>query len=176
MKRAALSFLLAGILLFTGAPANAQSQQTKFACISFNELISSMPEAKKADTTLAEYRAALEQQFEDMRTDYTTKATELTSADTGKFTKPQLDLKRKSLADLLGRIQSFEQQATQLLDSKRSDLFLPIQKKAEAAIAQVSRDNGYSYVFEKDNLHFYPPGDDILPLVRKKLGLATTIR
>ena len=173
MRKTALSFLIAGALLATSTHSTAQS---KFACISFNELVSSMPETKKADTTLAQYREALEQRFETMKSDYTTQATELTSADTGKFTKPQLDLKRRSLAELLARIQGYDQEAGQLLDQKKSDLFLPIQKKAEAAIAQVSRDNGYSYVFEKDNLHFFPPGDDILPLVRKKLGLATTIR
>jgi len=47
----------------------------------------------------------------------------------------------------------------------------PIQKKAEDAIQAVSRDNGYAFVFEKDNLHVYPPSTDILPLVKKKLGL-----
>jgi hypothetical protein len=52
----------------------------------------------------------------------------------------------------------------------------PIQRKAEHAIALVARDKSYAYVFEKDNLHFYPPGDDILPLVRKRLGLPVASR
>jgi outer membrane protein len=168
MTRTISSLLFGVFLLCSGVRVSAQS---KFACISFNELMSSMPEAKKADTTLIEYRAALEQQFETMKTEYTAQATVLTSKDTAKLTKPQLELKRRSLAELLGKIQSFEQEASQLLDQKRSDLFVPIQRKAEDAIAQVARDNSYAYVFEKDNLHFYPPGDDILPLVRKKLGL-----
>lgn len=135
-----------------------------------------MPETKKADTTLAQYRAALEQQYETMRTDYTTQATELTSKDTTKFTKPQLELKRKTLAELLGKIQGFDQEAGQMLDQKKSELFVPIQKKAEDAIAQVSRDHGYSYVFEKETLHIFPPGDDILPLVKKQLGLPVAMR
>jgi len=168
MTRTALSLLLAALLLCVGVRSSAQN---KFACISFNELVSSMPEAKKADTTLAQYRVALEQQFETMKTDYTARATELNSSDTAKFTKPQLDLKRRSLSELLGKIQSFDQEAASLLDQKRSDLFVPIQRRAEDAIAQVAHDNSYAYVFEKDNLHVYPPGDDILPLVRKKLGL-----
>jgi outer membrane protein len=175
MTRTALSLFFAGCFLCTGVRATAQNQN-KFACISFTELVASMPEAKKADTTLAQYQSALEQKFELMKTDYGSQATVLTSSDTGKFTKPQLELKRKSLAELLGKIQSFNQEASALLDQKRSDLFLPIQRKAEDAIAQVARDNSYAYVFEKESLHFYPPGDDILPLVRKKLGLATTIR
>ena len=53
---------------------------------------------------------------------------------------------------------------------------MPETQKAEEAIRQVSKENGYAYVFEKDNLHCYPPGDDILPLVKKKLASSTTIR
>ena len=169
MTRTALSLLFAGLLLCPGVRTFAQ---TKFACISFTELVGSMPESKKADTTLSQYQSALEQQFETMKTDYTTQATTLTSGDTSKFTRPQLDLKRRSLAELLARIQGFDQEAGQLLTQKRTDLFAPIQRKAEDAIAQVARANSYAYVFEKESLHFYPTSDDILPLVRKKLGLA----
>lgn len=173
MTKTTLSLLFAGIFLCSGVHTFAQN---KFACISFNELVSSMPDTKKADTTLSQYKTALEQQFEAMKIDYTNKAAELTSRDTAKFTRPQLELKRKSLSELLGKIQGFDQEAGQMLDQKRSDLLMPIQRKAEDAIAQVARDNSYSYVFEKDNLHFYPPSDDILPLVRKKLGLPLASR
>ena len=136
-----------------------------------NELLSVMPEVKKADTTLAQFQTALQQEFETMKEDYTTQATQLSSRDTGKYTPPQLFLRRKSLAELLAKIQGYDQQAGQLLEQKRTDLFLPIQKKAEDAIRQVSHDNGYAFVFEKDNLHVYPPSEDILPLVKKRLGL-----
>lgn len=164
MIRTALFFAL----LLSGTFSFAQS---KFACISYTELISSMPEAKKADTTLAQYRAGLQQEFEGMKSDYSTQVAVLTSPDTAKLTKPVLDLKRRSLSELMGKIQGFEQDAGQLLDQKRSDLFAPIQKKADDAIAQVSQEHGYAYVFEKENLHYFPPSDDILGLVQKKLGI-----
>lgn len=170
MKQTAIFLTACFLLSITHICAQTQAPH-KMGCISMNELLSSMPEVRKADTTLSEYRDALQQQFETMKVDYTAKATQLTSRDTSKFTAPQLDLQRRSLADLLARIQGFDQQAGQLLEQKRSDLFLPIQKKAEDAIRQVSHDNGYAFVFEKDNLHVYPPSDDILPLVKKRLGL-----
>jgi outer membrane protein len=166
-----LSALLAGALLLTGITASAQS---KFAYISFNELVRSMPETQKADTVLVQFQTALQQEYETMQTKYATDASLLTSRDTGKYTPSQLFLKRKSLTELLAKIQGYDQEAGRLLEQKRSDLFLPIQQKAEDAIRQVSKENGYAYVFEKDNLHFYPPGDDILPLVKRKL--ATAIR
>ncbi len=168
MKPAALGFLFLGSLLFAGTTSFAQN---KLGCISMSELLTAMPEFKKADTTLAEYRSALEQEFESYKTQYNEQAAVLTSRDTLKFTKPQLDIKKKSLAQLLTKLQGYDQEAGQLLSQKRSALLLPIQKRAEDAIQQVSKDNGYSFVFEKDNLHVYPSSEDILPLVKKRLGL-----
>ena len=167
MKKTASAFLL----LLGATFAGTVHAQTKLACISISEVISAMPETKKADTTLAQYKIALQQQFDDFRAEYTQQSVLLSSPDTAKFTKPQLELKRKSLAEVLAKLQGFDQEAGTLLEQKKSDLFLPIQKRAEDAIQQVSKDNGYAYVFEKEGLHVYPPSDDILPLVKRKLGL-----
>ncbi|HMI61949.1 MAG TPA: OmpH family outer membrane protein [Puia sp.] len=168
MKPIAFCFILFGSLILTGATTFAQN---KLGCISMNELMTAMPEFKKADTTLAQYRSALEQEYESYKTQYSEQAVLLTSPDTTKFTKPQLDIKRKSLAELLAKLQGYDEEAGQLLNQKRSSLLLPIQKKAEDAIQQVSKDNGYAFVFEKETLHAFPPSEDILPLVKKRLGL-----
>ena len=171
MKKILCSLLLIGAVCAFGTQARAQNAPVKFACISFNELLSAMPEFKKADTTLAQYRTTLEQQFDAMKSEYTEQAKLLTSNDSAKFTAPQLVIKRQGLNELLAKIQGFEAEAGQLFNQKRSALLQPIQKKAEDAIQQVSKDNGYAFVFEKDNLHAYPPSTDILPLVKKKLGI-----
>lgn len=167
MKKTLLSLLLAGVFALTGSVTHAQN---KIGYISFNDLVAAMPEFKKADTTLAEYRAALQQRFEDYKSEYEHKLKEVTD-DSAKFSKPVLELKRKSLGDLLAKLQGYDQEAGNLLSQKRNELLLPIQKKAEDAIQQVSKDNGYAYVMEKDNLHVFPPSEDILPLVKKKLGI-----
>jgi outer membrane protein len=168
MKTAALSLLLFCVGLLSG---NSCQAQNKMACISLNELLTAMPEFKKADTTLAEYKVALQQQFEEFRVEYSQQSAFLASRDTIKYSKPALDLKRRSLAELLERLQGYDQQAGILLDQKRNALLLPIQKKAEDAIQEVSKENGYAYVLEKDNLHVFPQQDDILVLVKKRLGL-----
>ena len=58
------------------------------ACISISEVIGAMPETKKADTTLAQYQAALQQQFDTYKAEYTQQASLLGSPDTAKLTKP----------------------------------------------------------------------------------------
>ncbi|GGA88804.1 OmpH family outer membrane protein [Puia dinghuensis] len=168
MKKTAFIFLFAGSLLSVASRAVAQD---KTGCISINELLSVMPETKKADSALAEYKTALEQQFDAFQSEYSQQAALLASRDTVKLTRSQIDLKRRSLAELLARIQGYDQEASNLFNQKRSALLMPIQKKAEDAIWQVSKENGYAFIFEKENLHVYPPSADILPLVKKKLGI-----
>ena len=52
----------------------------------------------------------------------------------------------------------------------RLSLYDP-QKKLQVAIEEVSKENGYTYVFPREALIYMPPSSDIGPLVRKKLGL-----
>jgi outer membrane protein len=150
---------------------NSLPAQSKTGCISFNELLNAMPDYKRADTALAKYRDTLELEYDAYRTEYAEQESLLKSADTAKYTGAQLRLKRSSLAEILSKIQGYEEEAGSLLNQKRQLLLLPIQKKASAAIEAVSKENGYAFILEKDALHVYPPSEDILPLVKKRLGL-----
>ncbi|MBS1975537.1 MAG: OmpH family outer membrane protein, partial [Bacteroidetes bacterium] len=47
----------------------------------------------------------------------------------------------------------------------------PVQKKALDAIQAVAKESGFTYVFQKEALYVYPNAEDLLPLVKKKLGL-----
>jgi outer membrane protein len=80
-------------------------------------------------------------------------------------------LRRKGVGDLLVKLQGWQQQAQQLGQQKNQELLAPIQKKALDAIQTVAKENGYAYVISKDQLLVSPPADDLLPLVKKKLGL-----
>jgi len=162
------------ILLFTGAffsLTTRSAAQGKTACVSISEVLDAMPETKKADSALNLFKSELEQRYVAYQSEYNEQANFLHSPDTAKYTRPQMDLKKKTLAELLSKLQGYDQEAGALFSQRRSALLMPIQKKAEDAIQQVSKENGYAFVFEKENLHVYPPSADILPLVKKKLGL-----
>jgi outer membrane protein len=159
--------LIASLFFLT----NKSAAQVKQGYISFNELLSVMPEYKKADTSLAQYRDALEQQYQAYQKEYIEQLGLITSKDTIKYTKAQLDVKRQNVSDMYSKLQGYNQQASQLLDQKRQELLVPIQKKAADAIIVVAKENGYLYVLEKEILHAYPTTDDLLPLVKKKLGI-----
>lgn len=150
---------------------NSTMAQSKIGFISLQELIPAMPEYKKADTALNDYQSALAQNFEDMKREYMEKDSLLNSKDTIKYTKAQLELKKREISDMLIKLQGWQQQAQQLYQQKQQDLITPIQRKAVEAVNAVAKENGYSYVLTKEALLVSPPAEDLLPLVKKKLGI-----
>ena len=81
------------------------------------------------------------------------------------------EVKRTELQKTVSELSGAEQQIQQQFEQKRQELSLPIQRRLQAAIQEVAKENGYSYVFPKEALLVAPPGDDLAALVRKKLGL-----
>src|ERR1700761_3505387 len=168
MKKIVTVLVVVMGLVMAGNSAKAQG---KIGTISLAELIPTMPEYKKADTAMNEFNNALQQQYQDMVNEYQQQSALLSSKDTTKYTSAQLEIKRKDLSDLLAKLQGWQQQAQQMQQQKNQELLQPIQKKAMDAIQTVAKENGYAYVISKDQLLVSPPADDILPLVKKKLGL-----
>jgi outer membrane protein len=168
MKRIVIIILVASVSLFGATPLHAQ---TKLGYISLSELISAMPEYKKADTSMVDYQTALNQNFDDMKSEFNEKDSLLSSKDTSKYTKAQIEIKRKQLGELYLKLQGYQQQASQLYQQKQQELMAPIQKKAQETVQQVAKENGYTYVFLKDALIVSPPAEDLLPIVKKRLGL-----
>jgi outer membrane protein len=171
MKKIVTVLAVVMSLLMVGHSVKAQ---TKFAYISVNDLITSMPETKKADTAMNDYQSALAMQYDDMRKEFSEQDSLMSSKDTVKYTKAQLELKRKNVGDLYQRMMTFQQQAQQMAQQKNQELLAPIQKKAVDAIKEVARENGYTYVFVKEQLLVYPPAEDIINLVKKRLGIPVT--
>ena len=161
--------VLATVALYLST--NQANAQMKFGYISSQELISAMPEYKKADTAMAQFQAALNERYNEMVQDFNRKDSLLGSKDTAKYTKAQLELQRRDLGQLYLKIQGWQQEAQRLSQNKEQELLTPIYDKAKKAISDVAKENGYTFVFNKEQLLVSPPGDDLLPLVKKKLGL-----
>jgi outer membrane protein len=162
------------IFLFTMAMmvASSSEAQGKIGYIDVAQLVVAMPEYKKADTALAEYQNALNVQYGDMVTEFNAKDSLLASKDTLKYTKAQLEVKRRDLGQLYLKIQGWNQQAQQLYSSKESELLTPVQMKAIKAVDDVAKENGYEFVLSRQAFVTAPPvAHDLLPLVKKKLGL-----
>ena len=147
--------------------------QAKIGYISTEELIGSMPEAEKANSELQEYQTALQQQGQS----YYTELNELDSLfarDSAKMNKATKDLKRNDMIALYQKVQGWQQTMQQKIGEKQQELLGPIQRKAIDNIKLVAKENGYAYILEAGTLLVSPPADDILPLVKKNMGIKAT--
>ena len=59
------------------------------------------------------------------------------------------------------------------MQKKKEELYTPILKKAEEAINSVAKENKFSYIFDASagTLLYAQDSDDVLPMVKTKLGL-----
>ena len=162
--------VLSLIIMITGF-ASAQTG-AKFGYIDSNEILAMMPETDSLQNELKAYADYLDEQMSTMAMEYQTKVTDYqenynTMSDLIRQTK------EKEITDLQARIQAFQQSADQDLGAKQAELFNPLIDKVKVAITEVARENGYNYIFDVGTgaLVFYETGDNIIPLVKTKLGI-----
>ncbi len=149
------------------------SQATlKLGHIDSNEILTLMPETDSLQNELKNYADYLDQQMNAMAMEYQSKVTDYqdnvaTMSDLIRQTK------EKEITDLQARTQAFQQSADQDLQAKQAELFNPLIEKVKNAIDEVGRENSYTYILDvgAGAVIFYEGGDDVLPLVKKKLGI-----
>lgn len=167
------------VLIFTiGLLANAfqGNAQNKIGYISLQELISAMPEYKKAQTEMQEYQKALVQQGTDYQQAFIDKQKSFV-ADSIKMTAATKEVKRKELNEMYIKWTNFvNQEAQQMMNRHEQELLAPIQDKAVTTSQAVAKENGYAYILPKEQLISFPAADDILPLVYKKLGITPSAK
>jgi outer membrane protein len=146
------------------------SAQNKIGYISTDELIGVMPEAEKADAELKEYQASLAQQGQDMMKELSDKDS-LFVRDSAKLSPSMKEIKKNELVSLYQRAQSWNQQAQEMYQAEAQKKIAPLRTKALDAIRAVAKENGYSYILDYNSVIVGPPGDDVLALVKKKLGI-----
>ena len=159
--------IVAGVMALGFFTASAQN---KIGYISTDELIGVMPEAEKADNELKEYQASLAQQGQDMMQELNNKDS-LFVRDSAKLSASMKEIKKNELVSLYQRVQSWNQQAQEMYQQEAQKKIAPLRTKALEAIRTVAKENGYSYILNINSVIVGPPGDDVLALVKKKLGI-----
>lgn len=149
------------------------SAQNKIGYISTDELIGVMPEAEKADNELKGYQAELAQNGQDLMRKLTAEDS-LFVRDSAKLSASMKEIKRKELITLYQRVQNWQNEAQEMYNAEAQKKIAPIRTKALDAIKAVAKESGYSYVLDVNSVIVAPPGDDLLPLVKKKLGIKDT--
>ncbi len=149
---------------------NSAFSQTKIGYIATDQLIGSMPEAEKATAQLQDYQAALQQQGNDYVQEFQEKDSSF-QKDSAKLSPAAKELRRTGIIELYQKVQGWREVMQQKLQEKQQELLIPIQQKAVENIKAVAKEAGYAYVLDQNTVIVGPPGDDILPLVKKKMGI-----
>jgi outer membrane protein len=168
-----------GILIFTGLfliAGNSFAQSpVKLGHIDSRLVFAAMPESDSASKQLEREAAVMQQTLEELQVEFNRKFEEYQRmSNDPNVSRVILNTKEEELTSLNQRSQTFQQQAEQSIAEKRQQLFQPIQDKAIKAVNDVAAENGFTYIFDTAGgmiVYTAPDSQDILPLVKAKLGL-----
>lgn len=152
--------------------SNSFAQMPKFGHINSSELVQIMPGLKDAETQLEAFRKSMLDQFNTMQEDLQ-KMQQDYAAREKTFTDPIKEIKQKEMQQKYQLLQDFQQSAEEKVAAKKEELYNPILKKADAAIKEVAKKNGYAYVFDTSmgSFLYAQESDNIMELVKKELNI-----
>jgi outer membrane protein len=165
-----IKLFVAIVAILTVGAGSASAQKSGY--ISLDNLVALMPEVGKIDTILKKYQAdSINGEFASIIQEYNYKDSLLNKTDT---TKMPVALRKQYRTDLEGiayQVQNWQQISQNAMQSKQNELLEPVYRRAMAALNQVAKEKGYSFVYNQEVLLVAPPADDLLPMVAQKLNL-----
>lgn len=150
---------------------SAQQPAVKLGHIDMQKLIPVMPEWVEAQKTFQAQQEEVEKELTNQQELFQTKAAEY-AEKVKTYSDVIRTAKEQELQELRQRIQRFQETAMNELDKAQRTLMEPITTKASNAIKEVAKENGFTYILDMGTLLYTADtSQDILPLVKKKLGL-----
>jgi outer membrane protein len=156
-------------LLFTAMSTQAQQ---KIGYFDVNYVLPQLPEAKAANADLSNYTKKLQEDMANRERDLMGKL-EKYQKEAATMPDPTRVAFEKEIRALQEQLQEFQGNAEQSIQKKQNDLMSPILAKVEKTLKDVAKENGYTFILNKQALLFEPEDKefDISDLVLKKLGV-----
>ena len=161
--------LIAACLFAFGGSAVAQ-KNIKLGHINSQELFQIMPGRDAAKDTLQKEASEIENTLKTMQSELERISNEFMQKQ-AEWTELIRNTKRSEIQDMQNRIQAFYESAQKQLQDREAELTKPIVDRAKKAIEDVAREGGYTYIFDGAALLYSQDSEDIMPQVKKKLGL-----
>jgi len=165
MKKRLLLILVCGIGMIS---LHAQSQ--KYGHVNSAEILQLMPGVDSIPIKLKNFQNELQATYNELVEEFQRKK-EIFDKEGGFWSASVRQLREKELADLQNSIQEFQYNVQDDLEQKQFDLIKPFQDKIQQAINDVAKESGYIYIFDTQILLYSDGGQDVTPLVKKKLGI-----
>ena len=150
----------------------ATAQEIKLAYVDFTEIIQLMPEMDSARVQIDAASKEAQETYQSMVEEYQSKAQQYQQKQAS-WTPAIRESKAAELQQIEYRIQEFDQAIQQDLQQLQQSLQAPIYQKAQAAVNEIAKSNGYATVFEKSSLLYIDPAQmvNITPDVRKAVNI-----
>lgn len=161
-------YIILTLALVIGVAASAQ---IRLGHINSQELLELMPEKDVAFKKAESLATELQKKLETMTAEYEQKVADYQN----KQATMSQTIKQSTVAEITSlqqRIQQFQGTAQEEIAKEEQRLLQPILDKARNAIANVAKTNGFAYIFDiSSGATVYEGGENILPLVKKELGI-----
>jgi outer membrane protein len=159
------------VAVFAMMSISAQSQ--KFGHVDSQKLMQSMPAMDSVMSDLEDIQTSNNELLKSMQDEMQKQLAAYQEG--GENLLPAVKAaKEQELQQMQENIQTFYQQAQVTMQTKQQELTKPVMDKAKQAIEDVAKEQGLIYVFDLSGgtlLYHSIQSVDILPLVRKKLGM-----
>lgn len=162
--------LAVAVALTMGVAANAQ----KFAVVSADEIMATMPEMTEIRNKIAESSKMYESEYSKLQEEFQKKFAEYQELEKDATTPQGIKERRmQELQEIDQKAQQFMQTAQQDLERQQVQLLQPVQQKVVDAIKKVGANNNFVMVFPAE-LPLYVDVNavtDITSLVKTELGI-----
>ena len=165
-----MKYVILALGLLASTAQEALAQQLKIGHIDRQKLMLMMPERKDAEAKMQAFAKTLEDRLKAMGTEYQQKVAEAGAAS---MTQTEKDMVIREIQELEQRIQAAQEKAQEDLAKQEEELLKPMVDRANTAIKDVATANNFTYVLDVSTgtVLVYEKGEDILPLVKAKLGI-----
>ena len=158
------------ICLFAFGGNTMAQKNLKLGHINSQELMQIMPGRDSVQTVLQAEVAELETTLKQMQAEAEKRYNDYVANQAG-WTDLIRQTKQREIQDMSARIQEFQENAQKQLQDREAELTKPIIDRAKKAIDDVAREGNYTYIFDGAALLYSQDSEDIMPLVKKKLGI-----
>jgi len=168
-----LRFTVLSLAFFAFTASSAFCQ--KYGHLNSGNLLAGIPEVADADKKLTTFQDQLAKTFkakvDAFKANYDAVSKQVNE---GTLTPVQINEKEQELKVEQEKLAKEEQENLGKVQQKRQELLQPILDKVDKAIKAVGEENGYTMIFETSMINtvlFAKDSEDVMPLVKKKLGI-----
>ena len=167
-KKSTLALLVFSLTAFVSVKSQAQA---KIAYINMQQLVSSMPEAKKAYDSLQLLEQELTKDGQALLAEFQTKVEAFNKAEP--TMKPDLkEVKIKELETAKAGLEEYKARMDQKIAFREQQMTVPIIAKAKKAVSDIATEKGYTCVIDNSkDVIVVATCEDLLPAAKLKLGI-----